>query len=72
MRSPFLFACLLLGLIGFAVNISDAPNGAKYFGTFFCIAGLYAAFPGTVAWYATFSIVQADVEVPDVIPQDRK
>ncbi|EPT02052.1 hypothetical protein FOMPIDRAFT_1119230 [Fomitopsis schrenkii] len=50
MRSPFLFVCLLMGLVGFSINISNASNGAKYFGTFFCIAGLYAAFPGTVAW----------------------
>lgn len=38
-------------LIGFSINISPAPRGAKYFGTFFCVAGSYASFPGVVAWY---------------------
>ena len=51
MRSPFLFAALLISLAGFVINISDAPIGAKYFGTFLCMGGLCAAFPGTVAWY---------------------
>lgn len=37
-------------LIGFAIQISNAPRGVKYFGTFFCVAGSYATFPGVVAW----------------------
>ncbi|TFK52770.1 MFS general substrate transporter [Heliocybe sulcata] len=49
-RSPFILAGLLMLLIGFAINIAPAPMGAKYFGTFFCVAGSYAAFPGVVAW----------------------
>lgn len=53
MRSPFLFAALLISLAGFVINISDAPIGVKYFGTFLCIGGLCAAFPGTVAWYVS-------------------
>ncbi|KAF8876866.1 major facilitator superfamily domain-containing protein [Infundibulicybe gibba] len=50
MRSPFILAGLCMCLIGFAINISNAPTGVKYFGTFFCVAGSYAAFPGVVAW----------------------
>ncbi|KAI0733318.1 hypothetical protein C8Q72DRAFT_813096 [Fomitopsis betulina] len=50
MRSPFLFICLLISLVGFSINISTATNGTKYFGTFLCITGLYAAYPGSVAW----------------------
>ncbi|TFK52784.1 MFS general substrate transporter [Heliocybe sulcata] len=50
MRSPFIVACLLMSLIGFAINITDAPTGAKYFGTFFCVVGHYAAFPGGITW----------------------
>ncbi|CCL99900.1 uncharacterized protein FIBRA_01925 [Fibroporia radiculosa] len=50
MRSPFIIVGLAMCLFGFAINISDAPNGVKYFGTFFCVAGAYAAFPGSVAW----------------------
>ncbi|THH06988.1 hypothetical protein EW145_g3694 [Phellinidium pouzarii] len=50
MRSPFIVIGLTMCLIGFAINISAAPRGAKYFGTFFCVAGSYASFPGVVSW----------------------
>ncbi|KAK7033226.1 major facilitator superfamily domain-containing protein [Favolaschia claudopus] len=49
-RAPFIYAGLTMLLIGFSINISNAPSGVKYFGTFFCVAGSYAAFPGVVAW----------------------
>ncbi|KAI0260071.1 MFS general substrate transporter [Gloeopeniophorella convolvens] len=49
-RSPFILAGLFMLLFGFAINISDAAPGVKYFGTFFCVAGSYAAFPGVVCW----------------------
>ncbi|KAJ7680723.1 MFS general substrate transporter [Mycena polygramma] len=49
-RSPFIFAGFTLNLIGFAINISTAPSGVKYFGTFFCVTGAYAAVPGIIAW----------------------
>jgi len=49
-RSPFIIACLLMSLIGFTINITDAPVGAKYFGTFLCVTGHYAAFPGGITW----------------------
>ncbi|KAF8994036.1 MFS general substrate transporter [Cyathus striatus] len=50
MRSPFVLAGLCMCLIGFSINISDVSTGVKYFGTFFCVSGSYAAFPGVVAW----------------------
>ncbi|KAH9919559.1 MFS general substrate transporter [Fomitopsis serialis] len=50
MRSPFILAGLMMCLIGYAINISDAPVGVKYFGTFFCVSGAYSALPGIVAW----------------------
>lgn len=50
LRSPFISAGLVMCLIGFTINISNVPHGVKYFGTFFCVAGSYAAFPGIVAW----------------------
>ncbi|KAJ8517655.1 hypothetical protein ONZ45_g5173 [Pleurotus djamor] len=50
LRSPFILAGLTLCLIGFTINISNAPFGVKYMGTFFVVAGSYAAFPGGVAW----------------------
>lgn len=50
MRSPFVYAGLAMNLFGYAINISTVPPGVKYFGTFFCVAGSYAAFPGVVSW----------------------
>ncbi|KAJ7693398.1 MFS general substrate transporter [Mycena rosella] len=49
-RSPFIFAGFLLNIVGFSINISNAPSGVKYFGTFFCVTGAYAGVPGVVAW----------------------
>lgn len=49
-RYPFILGGLFMLLIGFSIQISDAPRGVKYFGTFFCVAGSYASFPGVVAW----------------------
>ena len=50
MRSPFILLGLVMLLIGFSINISDTMRGVKYFGTFFCVAGSYAAFPGVITW----------------------
>ncbi|KAJ7723568.1 MFS general substrate transporter [Mycena metata] len=50
LRFPFILAGFTCNLIGFAINISTAPSGVKYFGTFFCVTGAYAAVPGIVAW----------------------
>ncbi|CAK5265889.1 unnamed protein product [Mycena citricolor] len=50
MRSPFIYISLLMCLIGFVINISEAPPGVKYFGTFLIVGGSYAGFPGAVAW----------------------
>ncbi|KAJ6477042.1 MFS general substrate transporter [Mycena sanguinolenta] len=50
LRSPFILAGFLLSLIGFSINISSASGGIKYFGTFFCVTGSYAAVPGIIAW----------------------
>ncbi|KAF8995232.1 MFS general substrate transporter [Cyathus striatus] len=49
MRSPFIYAGLILSLIGYAINISNAGIGIKYFGTYLCLAGC-AGFPGVIAW----------------------
>ncbi|KAK0478870.1 MFS general substrate transporter [Armillaria novae-zelandiae] len=50
MRSPFIYLGLGMLVVGFSINVSDAAPGVKYFGTFFCVAGSYASFPGVVAW----------------------
>lgn len=60
MRSPFILAGLLMCLIGFSINISDASIGAKYFGTFLCVAGSYSAFPGVISWYLNLPFMYGD------------
>ena len=50
MRSPFIFAGMLMCLIGFSINISNAAMGVKYFGTFLIVSGSYAAIAGLVTW----------------------
>ena len=50
LRWPFIFAGLLCSAAGFAINLSDASVGAKYFGTFLCVIGAYSCVPGSVAW----------------------
>ncbi|RPD60527.1 MFS general substrate transporter [Lentinus tigrinus ALCF2SS1-6] len=52
-RSPFVFAGLSLCLIGFAINISDASIGVKYFGTFLIVAGGYSSIPALLAWISS-------------------
>lgn len=54
MRAPFILAGHIMCLIGFSIQISNAPSGVKYFGTFFCVAGSYSAFPGVISWSASF------------------
>ncbi|KAI0692599.1 MFS general substrate transporter [Cerioporus squamosus] len=49
-RSPFVLCGQLLCLAGFAINISGAPIGVKYFGTFLVVSGGYAAYPAMTAW----------------------
>ncbi|KAF9230451.1 MFS general substrate transporter [Melanogaster broomeanus] len=34
LRSPFIFATQLIALSGYIINISDAPSGVKYLGTY--------------------------------------
>ncbi|KAF8427633.1 MFS general substrate transporter [Boletus edulis BED1] len=49
-RSVFIYSGLLLLLIGYSINILDAPNSVKYFGTYLIVVGSYASFPGVIAW----------------------
>jgi hypothetical protein len=62
-RFPFILAGLSLSLIGLSLNISTAPNGVKYFGTFFIVMGTYAAVPGAISWYATISCVMTKTNI---------
>ncbi|KAI5984050.1 MFS general substrate transporter [Pisolithus albus] len=52
LRSPFIFASQLIAIVGFIINISDAPNGVKYFGTYLCVAGPYTGGAGSIIWLA--------------------
>jgi hypothetical protein len=49
-RSPFIFAGECMALVGFIINITNAPRGAKLFGMFLAVAGSYSCVPGVVAW----------------------
>lgn len=52
LRWPFILAGLLISSVGFSINLASVPAGVKYFGTFLCASGSYAALPGIVAWYS--------------------
>jgi len=51
-RSPFIFAGQSIALLGYIINLTDAPSGVKYFGTHLCIMGSFSAGPGPVSWLA--------------------
>lgn len=51
MRFPFILASHAMLVLGFGIQVSNAHFGLKYFGTFFCVGGSYAGFPGVIAWY---------------------
>lgn len=55
-RFPFVLCGQLLCLIGFAVNLSRASVGVKYFGTFLIVTGGYAAYPADTAWCVRHTI----------------
>ncbi|KAH7882599.1 MFS general substrate transporter [Phlebopus sp. FC_14] len=50
-RSPFIFAAQLIALTGYAINITAAPSGAKYFGMYLCVIGGISS-TGNVSWLA--------------------
>ncbi|KAF9234654.1 MFS general substrate transporter [Melanogaster broomeanus] len=54
LRSPFILAAQLTSLVGYIINISDAPSGVKYFGTYLCVIGTYTSIPGSVSWLVVF------------------
>lgn len=63
MRSPFILAGLTMCLIGFSMNISTAPDGVKYFGTYVIVMGSYASLPGVISWYIIISRVMAKANI---------
>ncbi|KIK77706.1 hypothetical protein PAXRUDRAFT_834903 [Paxillus rubicundulus Ve08.2h10] len=51
-RSLFIFAGQSVALLGYIINISNAPSSVKYFGTYLCIIGTLSSNPGPVSWLA--------------------
>ncbi|KIK74452.1 hypothetical protein PAXRUDRAFT_835973, partial [Paxillus rubicundulus Ve08.2h10] len=51
-RSAFIFAGHSIALLGYIINISDAPSSVKYFGTYLCIIGTFSTHAGPVSWLA--------------------
>ena len=62
-RSPFILSCLVALIFGYAICISGAPRGAKYFGTFLCASGSFGAFPGGISWYVYLRAASALVRM---------
>ncbi|KAI6100929.1 major facilitator superfamily domain-containing protein [Pisolithus croceorrhizus] len=52
LRSPFIFATQTIAILGFIINITNAPYGVKYFGTYLCVAGPYTGGAGSIIWLA--------------------
>ncbi|KIJ08926.1 hypothetical protein PAXINDRAFT_17976, partial [Paxillus involutus ATCC 200175] len=52
LRSPFIFAGQSVALLGYIINITDAPSGVKFFGAYLCIIGTFACSPGPISWLA--------------------
>ncbi|KAF9233954.1 major facilitator superfamily domain-containing protein [Melanogaster broomeanus] len=50
LRSPFILAGHSIALVGFIINISDAPSNVKYFGLFLCLMG--GSSSGVITWLA--------------------
>ncbi|KAF9233953.1 MFS general substrate transporter [Melanogaster broomeanus] len=48
LRSPFILAGHSIALVGFIINISDAPSNVKYFGLFLCLMG--GSSSGVITW----------------------
>lgn len=57
MRSPFILGGMVLGLIGYIINILKASNGEKFFGAILCILGLFGGMPSVYAWCIALSPV---------------
>lgn len=72
MRAPFIYMGLICLVIGYGINISNARSGVKYFGTFWVVAGSYAAFPGVVAWCVDFRKALSLGNVSQVEQQSRR
>lgn len=50
LRSPFIMGSQAVALAGYAIVMSNAPSGVKYFGTFLCTVGLFSIFPAAICW----------------------
>lgn len=53
LRSPFVFAGLVLALVGYGINVADVSIGVKYFGTYLVVIGAYLSAPMELTWYGS-------------------
>lgn len=51
LRSPFIVGGLVLAFAGYAIQVSDASIGVKYFGTYLIVIGANEAAPVITSWY---------------------
>ncbi|KAF8840161.1 MFS nicotinic acid transporter Tna1 [Paxillus ammoniavirescens] len=52
LRWPFIIAGQSIALLGYIINISNAPSHIKYFGMYLCVIGSYSSTPGAISWLA--------------------
>ena len=50
LRSPFIVGLQAIALVGYAIELSNASAGVKYFGTYLCGIGVLGAFPSVICW----------------------
>lgn len=50
LRSPFIVGGLVLAFAGYAIQVSDASIGVKYFGTYLIVIGANEAGPVIISW----------------------
>jgi len=55
LRSPFIVGLQAIALVGYAIELSNASAGVKYFGTYLCGIGVLGAFPSVICWWALFT-----------------
>jgi len=49
-RGIFIIGCMIVTIIGYAIELSDARIGAKYFGIFLCVAGVSPCISTCITW----------------------
>jgi len=50
LRFPFVVGLQAIALVGYAIELSNASAGVKYFGTYLCGIGIFPAIPSVICW----------------------